>query len=58
MTGSPFASLFADSLVYCVIPYSHIAVYPIPDPTSRKPDSRFLNFVWYRNVESGAAFAI
>jgi 2,6-dihydroxypyridine 3-monooxygenase len=48
--------IFADAVTYCVIPYSHIAVYPIPDPTSREPNTRFFNFVWYRRVESGAAF--
>jgi len=48
--------LFADAVTYCVIPYSHIAVYPIPDPTNREPNARFFNFVWYRNIASGAAY--
>lgn len=45
-----------DSAVcYCTIPYSHIGMYPIPDPSNRDAEARFYNFVWYRNVAEGAA---
>jgi 2,6-dihydroxypyridine 3-monooxygenase len=48
--------LFEDAVTYCVIAHSHIAVYPIPDPSPRGTRERFLNFVWYRNVAAGADY--
>lgn len=44
------------SLVYHVMPNSHILGYTIPAPDgSVAPGSRLLNFVWYRNVLEGSA---
>ena len=44
------------SLVYHVMPNSHILGYTIPNPDgSVAPGSRLLNFVWYRNVPEGPA---
>jgi 2,6-dihydroxypyridine 3-monooxygenase len=48
--------LLGDAMSYCVLPNSHIVLYPIPGPDgSIEPGQRLLNFVWYRNVEDGAA---
>ena len=46
--------LLADSIVYQVMPYSHILLYPIPalDGTVA-PGHRLANFVWYRNYAAG-----
>src|SRR6266581_7908067 len=46
--------LLADSIVYQVMPYSHILLYPIPalDGTV-EPGRRLANFVWYRNYAAG-----
>jgi 2,6-dihydroxypyridine 3-monooxygenase len=42
--------LLADSIVYQVIPNSHILLYPIPAlDGSVEPGRRLANFVWYRN---------
>lgn len=46
-------AIFADAVTYSVIDYSHMACYPIPDPT--RPGATLFNFVWYRNVAEGAA---
>jgi 2,6-dihydroxypyridine 3-monooxygenase len=44
------------SLVYHVMPNSHILGYTIPNPDGWvAPGSRLLNFVWYRNVPEGTA---
>ena len=44
---------FADAITYCVLPDSHILVYPIPSPDgSLEPGTRLTNWVWYRNVVS------
>jgi 2,6-dihydroxypyridine 3-monooxygenase len=44
------------TLTYALIPNSHILVYPIPGPDGRiDRGQRLWNFVWYRNVEQGAA---
>ncbi len=49
-------SIFAGAITYCVIPNSHILVYPIPNPASSTPSSgQVINWVWYRNVDEGAA---
>jgi len=47
--------LLADSIVYQVMPSSHILLYPIPalDRTVA-PGRRLANFVWYRNYAAGA----
>lgn len=46
---------FAGAITYCVVPHSHILVYPIPDPASPDADgSQLINWVWYRNVDAGA----
>ena len=46
---------FADAITYCVLPGSHILVYPIPGyDGSLEPGNRLINWVWYRNVEPGA----
>ncbi len=48
--------LLADSIVYQVMPYSHIVLYAIPalDGTVA-PGQRLANFVWYRNYAAGVA---
>jgi 2,6-dihydroxypyridine 3-monooxygenase len=46
--------LLADSIVYQVLPNSHILVYPIPAiDGSVEPGRRLANFVWYRNYAAG-----
>ena len=46
-----------DAIVYALIPNSHVLVYPIPGTDGRVDRGyRLWNFVWYRNVERGAAF--
>lgn len=47
-------ALFAQSVTYAVPPYSHMIVYPIPDPAARSPGEVVYNFVWYRNRPEGA----
>jgi len=47
-------AVMEDSICYATIPYSHIGMYPIPDPTNRDAAARYFNFVWYRNVAEGA----
>ena len=45
-----------NTLTYTLIPASHILVYPIPGADGAvAPGRRLWNFVWYRNVEAGAA---
>jgi 2,6-dihydroxypyridine 3-monooxygenase len=42
---------FADAITYCVLPNSHILVYPIPSLAgSLEPGERLINWVWYRNA--------
>jgi 2,6-dihydroxypyridine 3-monooxygenase len=44
-------STFADAITYCVLPNSHILVYPIPSLAgSLEPGERLINWVWYRNA--------
>src|SRR6266702_370666 len=46
--------LLADSIVYQVMPNSHILLYPIPAlDGSVEPGRRLANFVWYRNYAAG-----
>jgi 2,6-dihydroxypyridine 3-monooxygenase len=47
--------LFAEAVTYVTIDHSHGAIYPIPDPNGIGRGPSFFNFVWYRNVEEGAA---
>jgi len=45
-----------DTITYVLIPNSHILVYPIPGGDNRVDRGyRSWNFVWYRNVDKGAA---
>jgi 2,6-dihydroxypyridine 3-monooxygenase len=45
-----------DAITYFVGRNTHILTYPIPDFEGRiAPEHRRINFVWYRNVEGGAA---
>jgi 2,6-dihydroxypyridine 3-monooxygenase len=47
---------FSDAITYCVVPSSHILVYPIPSlDGSLEAGRRLINWVWYRNVEDGPA---
>jgi 2,6-dihydroxypyridine 3-monooxygenase len=53
--GRGVADLLADSIVYQVIPDSHILLYPIPAlDGSVAPGRRLANFVWYRNYAADA----
>jgi 2,6-dihydroxypyridine 3-monooxygenase len=46
-----------DTITYGLVPNSHVLVYPIPGADGRVDRGhRLWNFVWYRNVEKGAAF--
>jgi 2,6-dihydroxypyridine 3-monooxygenase len=52
--SSDVLELLADSIVYQVIPNSHILLYPIPAlDGSVEPGHRLANFVWYRNYAAG-----
>ncbi|MHA6795187.1 FAD binding domain-containing protein [Pseudonocardia bannensis] len=56
LTGPTFAAL-SDAITYQVLTDSHVLVYPIPGPDgSLEPGKRLMNFVWYRNVATGADF--
>jgi 2,6-dihydroxypyridine 3-monooxygenase len=47
---------FERAITYCVVPNSHILVYPIPGlDGSLDEDNRLTNWVWYRNVDEGPA---
>ena len=46
-----------DTITYVLVPNSHILVYPIPGSENRVDRGhRSWNFVWYLNVDKGAAF--
>jgi 2,6-dihydroxypyridine 3-monooxygenase len=52
--SAPVRELLADSIVYQVMPNSHILLYPIPAlDGSVEPGRRLANFVWYRNYAAG-----
>jgi 2,6-dihydroxypyridine 3-monooxygenase len=52
--GRDVRDLLADSIVYQVIPSSHMLLYPIPSlEGSVAPGRRLANFVWYRNYAAG-----
>jgi 2,6-dihydroxypyridine 3-monooxygenase len=54
LTSETF-ELLADAITYCVIPNSHIVVYPIPAVEgSVEVGSRLINYVWYRNITAGS----
>lgn len=56
LSDSAVADL-AESMIYQVLPHSHILVYAIPGiDGSTKPGSRLQNFVWYRNYPEGGPF--
>ena len=43
-------AIIADAISYCILPDSHILIYPIPGADgSTSPGSRLINWVWYRN---------
>ncbi len=49
--------LVQDSLTYGVAPGTHMVLYPIPGPDGSVAEGeRLMNYVWYRNVEAGAAW--
>jgi 2,6-dihydroxypyridine 3-monooxygenase len=47
-------AIFAESVTYATPPYSHMIVYPIPDPAARDAGEVVYNFVWYRNRAEGS----
>jgi 2,6-dihydroxypyridine 3-monooxygenase len=52
--GRAAGDLLADSIVYQVMPGSHMLLYPIPAlDGSVEPGRREANFVWYRNYRAG-----
>jgi 2,6-dihydroxypyridine 3-monooxygenase len=54
LSGETFAALH-EAITYHLRPRSHILAYPIPDVAGTvRPGRRLLNWVWYRNVASGA----
>ena len=54
---APVRDRIDDTITYALIPGSHALVYPIPGADGRVDRGhRLWNFVWYRNVERGAAF--
>jgi 2,6-dihydroxypyridine 3-monooxygenase len=61
LDAETFAAL-SDAITYQVLPdrgsgSSHVLVYPIPGPDGAlEPGARLMNFVWYRNIASGAPF--
>lgn len=55
LSEAAFAT-FNTAITYCVVPNSHILVYPIPSlDGSLDSGRRLINWVWYRNVEEGPA---
>jgi 2,6-dihydroxypyridine 3-monooxygenase len=52
--GRAAGDLLADSIVYQIMPGSHMLLYPIPAlDGSVEPGRRQANFVWYRNYRAG-----
>jgi 2,6-dihydroxypyridine 3-monooxygenase len=46
--------IVADAISYCILPNSHILIYPIPGAGgSTEPGDRLINWVWYRNCPEG-----
>lgn len=47
-------AIIADAISYCILPNSHILIYPIPGAGgSTAPGVRLINWVWYRNCAEG-----
>jgi 2,6-dihydroxypyridine 3-monooxygenase len=47
-------AILADAICYCIVPNSHLLIYPIPGSDgSTALGGRLVNWVWYRNVEQG-----
>jgi 2,6-dihydroxypyridine 3-monooxygenase len=46
-------AVFVESVTYATPPYSHMIVYPIPDPSPGRAGAVLYNFVWYRNRQEG-----
>jgi 2,6-dihydroxypyridine 3-monooxygenase len=47
--------ILAEAISYCILPNSHILIYPIPGAGgSTAPGERLINWVWYRNCAEGA----
>ena len=47
-------AIVADAISYCILPNSHILIYPIPGAGgSTEPGERLINWVWYRNCPAG-----
>jgi 2,6-dihydroxypyridine 3-monooxygenase len=54
---APIRARLDGKITYALIPHSHALVYAIPGADGRVDRGhRLWNFVWYRNVEPGAAF--
>ncbi|ETD31736.1 FAD-dependent monooxygenase [Williamsia sp. D3] len=51
--SGPTQDLMHDAISYCVIPNSHITLYPIPGEEGVERQHRLMNYVWYRNVAPG-----
>jgi len=49
LTSETFAAL-QESILYFLLPNSHILAYPIPDVDGSRTPGRPINWVWYRNV--------
>ncbi len=50
--------VLSDAITYCLLPNSHILVYPIPVADSKSRKMRpSLNWLWYRNVPAGPPLA-
>jgi 2,6-dihydroxypyridine 3-monooxygenase len=55
--ASSTVNALADSMLYQVLPNSHVLVYAIANAEgSTEPGSRVQNFVWYRNYPEGGPF--
>ena len=53
LTATTFQTL-TEAISYCIVPNGHILIYPIPGlDGSLKPGRRLINWVWYRNVDTG-----
>lgn len=47
-------SLLHESIIYSLLPSSHILSYPIPNTDgSIEPGRRLINWIWYRNMPAG-----
>lgn len=47
-------ALLQESIIYSLMPSSHILTYPIPNTDgSIEPGRRLINWIWYRNLPAG-----